>query len=65
MLEIEKIVSKLQDRNLKEVSRRTGIPYTSLSEIARGVRTNPTYKILKPLCDYLEGKSDSNSAEQV
>ncbi|WP_333609469.1 helix-turn-helix domain-containing protein [Arsukibacterium sp.] len=54
MLTMEQIRDKLKDRNLKEVSRRTGIGYANLHAIAKGVRQNPTYEVLKPLCDYLE-----------
>lgn len=56
MLTIEEIRERLKDRNLKEVSRRTGINYKNLAAIANGTRSNPTYAVLKPLCDYLEAK---------
>lgn len=56
MLTLEQIKDALQDRNLREVSRRTGIGYNNLYGIARGDRNNPTYSVLKPLSDYLEGK---------
>ena len=56
MLSLEEIREKLKDRNLSEVSRRTGIGYANLAAIANGTRNNPSYQVLKPLCDYLEGK---------
>lgn len=56
MLSLEEIRDRLKDRNLKEVSRRTGIGYANLAAIAKGTRSNPSYEVLKPLCDYLEGK---------
>lgn len=55
MLTLEEIRNRLEDRNLKEVSRRTGIGYANLHAIKTGARKNPTYSVLKPLCDYLEG----------
>jgi len=58
MLSLEEIRDKLKDRNLKEVSRRTGIGYANLAAIAKGTRSNPSYEVLKPLCDYLEGKAN-------
>ncbi len=54
MLSLEEIREKLKDRNLREISRRTGIGYGYLAAIANGTRSNPSYQVLKPLCDYLE-----------
>lgn len=59
MLTLEEIRARLEDRNLKEISRRTGIGYASLHAIAAGVRSNPTYSTLKPLSDYLEGRREA------
>ena len=56
MLTLEEIREKLADRNLKEVSRRTGVGYANLHAIAKGIKSNPTYSVLKPVSDYLEGK---------
>lgn len=56
MLSLEEIRDMLKDRNLKEVSRRTGIGYANLAAIASGKRVNPSYSVLKPLCDYLQSK---------
>lgn len=57
MLTLEEIRERLADRNLKEVSRRTGIGYANLHAIHTGLKNNPTYSVLKPLSDYLEGKA--------
>jgi len=56
MLTIDQIKERLADRNLREVSRRTGIGYGNLHAIATGRRTNPTYKVVKAISDYLEGE---------
>ena len=54
MLTLDQIRKQLEDKNLREVSRRTGIGYANLHGIASGLRCNPTYSVLKPLSDYLE-----------
>ena len=51
---IEQIREALQDRNLKEVERRTGIHYVTLSKIRSGAHDNPRYQIIKALEDYLK-----------
>lgn len=56
MLNLENIRKLLEDRNLREVSRRTGVGYNNLYAIANGSRTNPSYLVLKSLSDYLESK---------
>lgn len=56
MLTLEQIRKHLEDRNLSEVSRRTGVGYANLHAIYTGVRRNPTYQVLKALSDYLEPK---------
>jgi transcriptional regulator with XRE-family HTH domain len=57
MLTLEEIKTALQDRNLRAVSENTGVYYQTLVEIANGKNTNPSYKTLKALSDYLEGKA--------
>lgn len=58
MLTLEEVKKRLSDRNLKEVSRRTGISYANIYAIATGRRENPTYKVIAKLSDYLEKKND-------
>jgi len=58
MLTLEEVKKRLSDRNLKEVSRRTGISYANIYAIATGRRENPTYKVIAKLSDYLEQKHD-------
>lgn len=59
MLNLKQIEKKLFDRNLKEVSRQTGLNYGTIFNVATGKNKNPTYKILKALSDYLEGKNSN------
>lgn len=54
MLRLSEIRERLKDRNLMEVHRRTGIGYSNLHGISSGLKTNPTYKIIEKLSDYLE-----------
>ena len=56
MLTIKEIETKLKDRNLYEVSRRTGIPASTLWRIANGVGYNVAYRTVEKISDYLEGK---------
>jgi transcriptional regulator with XRE-family HTH domain len=55
MLDIVEIRRRLQDRNLSEVARRIGFTRAHLSNIYNG-KTDGSYKVLKLLSDYLEGK---------
>jgi hypothetical protein len=54
MLSLEQIIEKLQDRNLTEVSRRTGLAVPTVWRIANGQAGNVGYITVKKLSDYLE-----------
>lgn len=56
MLELDEIVTILQDRNLSEVSRRTGLAVPTVWRIANGQAGNVGYETVKRLSDYLEKK---------
>lgn len=51
---IEQIVKALKDRNLREVERQTGIGYITLSRLRNGHNTNPSYKTVVRLSEYLK-----------
>lgn len=53
-MKFEQIVSALQDRNLKEVERRTGIPYITLSRIRNGHTKRADYETGRKLAEYLK-----------
>lgn len=53
-MKIESIIKALQDRNLKEVSRQTGISVVTLSKIKNGHSTNPRYETFNKLAEYLK-----------
>ena len=56
MLELDEIITILQDRNLSEVSRRTGLAVPTVWRIANGQAGNVGYETVKRLSDYLEKK---------
>ena len=57
MLDLEQIITLLQDRNLSEICRRTGLNYLTIWRICKeGARANPNYETVKRLSDYLENK---------
>lgn len=51
---IEQIMKALQDRNLNEVSRQTGIHVVTLSRIKNGHHRNPRYETVVRLAEYLK-----------
>jgi len=53
MFSLNEIVSRLQDRNLKMVARRTGIPYQNLRLLAIGKTKKPNYMDMDRLREYL------------
>ena len=54
MRELNEVRVDLQDRNLKEVSRRTGIKYGTLYTFVNGT-SRPLYEVVKTLEEYLQG----------
>ncbi len=53
MFSLNEIIKRLEDRNLKMVSRKTGIPYANLRDIAIGKVKNPRYSNVDKLREYL------------
>lgn len=51
---IDQIIKALQDRNLNEVSRQTGIHFVTLSRIKNGHHRNPRYETVVRLGEYLK-----------
>ena len=56
MLTLEKIQVLLQDRNLSEVSRRTGLSPSTIWRVANNEAGNVGYETVLALSDYLEKK---------
>jgi hypothetical protein len=56
MLTLEMIREMLQDRRVPLVADATGLHYNTIRQIRDTPEANPTYKVVKALSDYLEGK---------
>jgi hypothetical protein len=54
MLDIEQVQEELKTRSLSVVSMDTRITYNQLWRLRKGQDTNPQYKTLKAISDYLE-----------
>lgn len=54
MLDIDEIVKRLSDRNLKKVSDECGMAYDTVWRIANGKAKQPSYTTVKKLSDYLQ-----------
>ena len=54
MLTLEEIRERLKDRNLKKVSEHLDMHYATLTRIANGGITNPTYETVEKISNYLE-----------
>lgn len=55
MMTLEEVIEALKDRNIRSVSRNSGIPYATIYRLSKG--ENVTYQTVKDLSDYLEGKN--------
>jgi len=58
MIDLDGIRDSLHDRNLSEVSRKTGLSYDTVWRVARGATKDVSYKTVVILSDYLEGKKN-------
>lgn len=56
MLTLEKIREALQDRRAAKVADATGLHYNTIREVRDNPESNPSYKTVVALSDYLEGK---------
>jgi hypothetical protein len=56
MLTLEQIRHALQDRRIDIVSEATGLNYGTVRKIREGTNTNPGWKTLQALSNYLEGR---------
>jgi transcriptional regulator with XRE-family HTH domain len=54
MLSLDRIIKELKDRNLTEVSKRTGLSYMTVWRVSTGNHTNVEYETAKKLSEYLE-----------
>lgn len=54
---IDEIRVALVDRKLTTVSERTGLHINTVREVANGTQSNPTWRTMMLLSDYLQGKN--------
>jgi hypothetical protein len=54
MLSLDQIIPALKDRNLTEVSKRTGLSYMTVWRVSTGDHKNVEYETVKKLSEYLE-----------
>ena len=52
----DEIRDKLVPYNLKRLSDETGLPYVTLTRFAAGKTARPSWKLVKTLENYLEGR---------
>lgn len=53
-MSLDQIIAALQDRNLREVERKSGVPYHTLSRIRNGHTKRPDYETVRKLAEYLK-----------
>ena len=58
MLTLDQIRAALRDRRLAKVAEATGLHYNTIREVRDNPDANPTYKVIKVLSDYLEGRNN-------
>jgi hypothetical protein len=56
MLTLEEIATALQDRKLKEVSRKSGVGYITVWRIAKRCSGNVGYESVAKLSEYIENR---------
>lgn len=56
MLTPDEICTRLADRRIDLVAKATGLHYNTVRVIRDGTAKNPTYRVLRALSDYLEGR---------
>ena len=58
MLTLEEVREALLDRRIDMVAEATGLHYSTVREIRANIQKNPSYKAIKALSDYLEGREN-------
>jgi hypothetical protein len=58
MMTLEEVREQLLDRRIDMVADATGLHYSTVCEVRSGKNENPSYKTVKALSDYFEGKTN-------
>ena len=56
MMTLEEVREQLLDRRIDMVADATGLHYSTVCDVRAGKNDNPSYKTVKALSDYFEGK---------
>lgn len=59
MMTLEQIRTALADRRMNAVSEATGLHYNTVRDVIMNTDSNPTYRVVKLLNDYLVGESEN------
>jgi len=59
MLDLPQIREKMQGRNIRDISRATGIHHNVVYRMAWGTIGNPSYKTIKAVSDYFLAEDQS------
>lgn len=60
MLTLSQIKRGLADRSASIVARATGLHYNTVRDVRSNPDTNPTYKVMLALSDYIEHRMNEN-----
>lgn len=60
MMTLEQIRDALLDRRIDMVAEATGLHYNTVRDVRSNTNANPSYRVIKALSDYFEGKEDAN-----
>jgi len=56
MINIDDLVKKLKESNIREVARKTGLHFNTVYLIANGKNKNPTYSVLLKISEHLNAR---------
>jgi transcriptional regulator with XRE-family HTH domain len=54
MLSLDQIIIILEDKNLSEIAKRTGLSYMTVWRVSTGDHKNVEYETVRKLSEYLE-----------
>ena len=60
---LQKIIDQLKTRNLMRVSLETGVSLVTLQNLVAGRNTNPTWRTIEALDNFLKEHSHEHSGE--
>lgn len=58
MMTLEQIKTQLKDRRVDMVAEGCGLHYNTVRDVRDRADSNPSYRVVKALSDYLESRND-------